>query len=88
MTNERFLTLAEECFAALPGNRVFLEREEAEVPVLEAPEVGFAAADDPLFTRFSDPDVIGADFRPPRKKSALPRERREIRQLRPMTTAR
>ncbi len=66
MTNERFLTLAEECFAALPGNSVFLEREGAEVPVLEAPVVGFAAADDPLFTRFSDPDVIGADFRPPR----------------------
>ena len=65
MTNERFLTLARESFAALEGNSVRLAGEAGEIPVLEAPAVGIAAADDPLFRQYRDGEVIGADFRPP-----------------------
>lgn len=65
MTNERFLAMVGECFAALEGNSIRPEGEDDAIPVLEAPVVGFAAADDPLFARFSDREAIGPDFRPP-----------------------
>ena len=66
MTNERFLALVRDSFSALEGNSVYLESEGVTVPVLEPPLVGFAPADDPLFTLYPDPEVIGEDFRPPR----------------------
>lgn len=65
MTNERFLELVEDSFCALKDNCVSLPREKAAVPVLDAPLTGFAAADDPIFEQFRDPEIIGPEFRLP-----------------------
>jgi epoxyqueuosine reductase len=46
-----------------PGNR----QPERGAPWFEAPLVGFAAADDPLFERYRDPAVIGPFHRTPRE---------------------
>ena len=68
MDHQLFLSLAEKSFDAIAdGNRVFLPAEGAEVPILERPLVGFAAADDPLFERFSDEAVIGPEWKGPRE---------------------
>lgn len=65
MTNERFLELAAESFAALENNHVTLDGEGVTLQVLDMPLIGFAAADDPLFEEFRDPEVIGPEFRMP-----------------------
>ena len=46
-----------------PDNR----QPERGAPWFEAPLVGFAAADDPLFERYRDPAVIGPFHRTPRE---------------------
>jgi epoxyqueuosine reductase QueG len=65
MTNERFLELVKESFEALENNCVTLSGEDVTLQVLEAPLTGFAAADDPLFEQYRDPEVIGPEFRTP-----------------------
>jgi len=65
MTNERFLALVSESFAGIEGNSVPIPGMSGAVPILEAPLVGFAAADDPLFELYRDPEVIGPEFRTP-----------------------
>lgn len=65
MTNERFLEIVAECYASIEGNFVSLEGENAPIPVLEMPLTGFAAADDPIFEQFRDPEIIGEEFRLP-----------------------
>ena len=67
MTDERFYELVKESFAALDGNSVHLPKENADIPVLEAPLVGVASADDPIFELFRAPEVIGPEWRAPRE---------------------
>ena len=68
MDNQLFLSLVEKSFDDLAdSNRVLLPSEGKEVTVLERPLVGFAAADDPLFERFSEEAVIGPDWKSPRE---------------------
>ena len=67
MTNERFFELVNESFAALEGNSAHLSAEDADIPVLEAPLVGIAPAEDPLYELFRSPEVIGDEWRPPRE---------------------
>ena len=65
MNNAQFMKAVKECFGNLTENKVFLPEEAVEVPVLQEPLVGFASADDPLFDSYSDPQIIGPDFRKP-----------------------
>ncbi|MBQ5340834.1 MAG: hypothetical protein J6W57_02355 [Oscillospiraceae bacterium] len=65
MTNERFLELVKESFEALENNCVALSDEDTALQVLDAPLIGFAAADDPLFEQYRDPEAIGPEFRTP-----------------------
>ena len=65
MTNERFLELVSECFAALEDNAVSLPGEKKPLQVLDTPLTGFAAAEDPIFEQFRDPEIIGPEFRLP-----------------------
>ena len=65
MTNERFLELVSECFAALEDNAVSLHGEKKPLHVLDTPLTGFAAAEDPIFEQFRDPEIIGPEFRLP-----------------------
>ena len=65
MTNERFMELAAESYSALGCNSVALQGEPASLRVLDAPLIGFASADDPIFRRFLDPEAIGSEFRVP-----------------------
>jgi len=67
MTNQQFYALIDQCFAALPGNSVHLPAEDVDIPVLDAPLVGIARADDPLFEKFREPEVIGPEWRAPRE---------------------
>lgn len=67
MTNDVFVKTAERCFQQIPENSVRLPLEAADIPVLEAPLIGLASADDPLFTSFSDPSIIGTDWRSPKE---------------------
>ena len=65
MTNERFMELVNMSFSALKNNCVTLPEEGVTLQVLEAPLVGFASADDPLFEEYKDPEIIGPEFRTP-----------------------
>ena len=67
MTNERFLELVNESFSAIKNNCVTLPEEGVTLQVLDAPLTGFAAADDPLFEAYRDPEAIGPEFRTPRE---------------------
>ena len=56
---------AQKVFGNLKDNLVHLPSEQVNVPVLDAPLVGVARADDPLFETFRKNEVIGAQWRPP-----------------------
>lgn len=65
MTNERFPELVSECFATLEDNAVSLPGKKKPLQVLDTPLTGFAAAEDPIFEQFRDPEIIGPEFRLP-----------------------
>lgn len=56
---------AQKVFGSLKENSVLLPGEQVVVPVLDAPLVGVARADDPLFETFRKNEVIGVQWRPP-----------------------
>ena len=56
---------AQKVFGNLKDNLVLLPGEQVTVPVLDAPLVGVARADDPLFETFRKNEVIGAQWRLP-----------------------
>ena len=62
-----FEAMAQACFEQLRSNSAILPAEGVRVPVLEAPIVGFATADDPLFEGYRAPAAIGPEFMTPRE---------------------
>ncbi len=60
MKNEDIIRMVNEIFYASDKNTVHLPEENIDIPILEEPLIGFAAADDPLFDLYkSDPSIIG-----------------------------
>ena len=69
MNNQQFAAIAQEIFDGLAeSNLVLLPEENVTVPVLEAPIIGFAAADDPIFDTFRDPVINGENWLGPRER--------------------
>jgi epoxyqueuosine reductase QueG len=66
MDKTQFDALVKEAFAGVE-NLTHLPEENVDVPIMDAPIYGFAAADDPIFETFKDPEVIGEKFMPPRE---------------------
>ena len=66
MDKELFAAMVKNAFAGVE-NQVLLPRENVTVPIMDAPIYGFAAADDPIFETFRDPEVIGEKWMPPRE---------------------
>lgn len=65
--NRALLAAAEKVFSQLENNTVLLPGEQVVVPVLSAPLIGFASADNPLFEAFSRDEVIGSQWRAPKE---------------------
>ncbi len=66
MDKQQFDAIAKEVFAGLAEqNRSHLPTEDVTVPIVDEPIYGFAAADDPIFESFRDPEVVGENFRLP-----------------------
>ena len=66
--NQRALSAAaDRLFSQLENNSVLLPGEQIVVPVLDAPLVGFASADNPLFETFKRDEVIGSQWRAPKE---------------------
>ena len=69
MDNERFAELVKEVFARVEsGNTCHLPREDVDVPMVDAPIYGLAAADDPIFDTFRDPKINGENWLGPRER--------------------
>ncbi len=66
MDLSRFSAIVRDAFAGV-DNLTHLPEEGVTVPIMDAPIYGFAAADDPIFESFRDPEVIGENFMPPRE---------------------
>ena len=68
MDNQQFDAIAREVFAGLrEQNHSHLPVENVDVPIMDAPIWGFAAADDPIFQVFKQPEVVGESFRAPKE---------------------
>ncbi len=66
MDKKLFYSLAERTFEGVKDlNVAHLPVEGVDLPILDAPIIGFAAADDPLFDSFKDPKIIGSNFLTP-----------------------
>ena len=66
MDKQLFDALVKDAFAGV-DNRTHLPAENVDVPIMDAPIYGFAAADDPIFEAFRDPEVIGEKFMAPKE---------------------
>lgn len=66
MDNQRFAEIVREVFDGLE-NQTHLPEENVTLPIMDAPIYGFAAADDPIFETFRDPEVIGEHFMCPKE---------------------
>lgn len=66
MDAARLESLAAAFALSSPLNHVRLERSGEALRLFDAPLIGCALADDPLFEAFLRPEVIGPHFRPPR----------------------
>ena len=66
MDKQRFAAIAQDAFAGVE-NQVHLPQEDVTVPIMDAPICGFAAADDPIFDTFRDPEIIGERFLAPKE---------------------
>ena len=64
--NRALLAAAEKVFGQLENNTVLLPDEQIVVPILDAPLIGIASADNPLFETFSQEEVIGSQWRAPK----------------------
>lgn len=65
--NRALLAAADKVFSQLENNTVLLPGEQIVVPVLDAPLIGFASADNPLFATFRRDEVIGSQWRAPKE---------------------
>lgn len=65
--NRALLAAADKVFSHLENNTVLLPGEQIVVPVLDAPLIGFASADNPLFETFRRDEVIGSQWRAPKE---------------------
>ena len=66
MDKQQFDALVKEAFAGV-DNSTHLPAEDVTLPIMDAPIYGFAAADDPIFETFRDPEIIGEAWRSPRE---------------------
>ena len=63
MDKQLFYSVTKQVFDSLEEiNTVHLPAEDITLPILDAPIIGFAAADDPLFDTFKDPQIIGDNW--------------------------
>ena len=65
-TKEEFIRDCISAFADTAGNTVDIPGTGNTV-LYDIPLIGFAAADDPLFVKFLQPEIIGANFLTPAK---------------------
>ncbi|MBR0500973.1 MAG: 4Fe-4S binding protein [Bacteroidales bacterium] len=65
--NRALIASVEKVFSQLEDNSVLLPGEQVVVPVLDAPLVGVASADNPLFETFRRDEVIGSQWRAPKE---------------------
>ena len=65
--NQRFAEIVKDAFAGVQDNRVHLPAEDVTVPIMDAPICGLAAADDPIFDTFRDPEINGENWRGPKE---------------------
>jgi ferredoxin len=65
--NRILLAAAERVFTQLENNSVLLPGEQVVVPVLDAPLIGIASAENPLFETFRRDEVIGSQWRAPKE---------------------
>ena len=66
MDKQSFTALAKDVFAGLADiNVAHMPVEDVDLPILDEPIIGFAAADDPIFDSFKDPHVVGENFLTP-----------------------
>ena len=65
MNREEVISLLLDVFRSSLDNTVHLPEENIDVPVLEEPLIGFAAAADPIFREFKKPEVIGPEWMAP-----------------------
>ena len=68
MDNQRFIELVNEVFASLDGNQTHLPEEDVTLPIVDAPLIGLAAADDPIFETFRDPEINGENWLGPKER--------------------
>ena len=69
MDNQRFAAIAKEVFAALADkNQTHLPEEDVTVPIVDEPIFGLAAADDPIFDTFRDPEINGPNWLGPKER--------------------
>ena len=64
-TREEILTALTRLMQTCPGNVVDLPTERRTVTIYETPLVGSAAADDPIFLKYKQPEVIGPEWMSP-----------------------
>lgn len=65
--NRALLAAVDKVFPQLENNTVLLPGEQVVVPILDAPLVGFASAENPLFETFRRDEVIGSQWRAPKE---------------------
>ena len=65
--NRALMAAADKVFSQLENNSVLLPGEQVVVPVLDAPLVGVASPDNPLFETFRRDEVIGSQWRAPKE---------------------
>ena len=65
--NRALLATAERVFSQLENNTVLLPGEQVVVPILDAPLIGIASPDNPLFETFRREEVIGSQWRAPKE---------------------
>ncbi len=66
MDKQHFDALVKDAFAGVV-NQTHLPEENVDIPIMDAPIYGFAAADDPIFDTFKKPEVIGETFMSPKE---------------------
>lgn len=71
MTKQDLLNIANDFFAETPFTKISKETAEAldvsDFSFFDAPLIGFAAADDPLFEKLKEPQIVGGHFVAPKQ---------------------
>ena len=69
MDNQRLIAIMKEVFAGLAEkNQTHLPEEDVTLPIMDEPICGLAAADDPIFDTFRDPEINGPNWLGPRER--------------------